>query len=254
MKKILLSLFFLLILFTSLFFLNNKYSLFPSKIYNPYEIKLIGVIRDSGLRKEETDLLGIPLLKYQISDLKGNTFYYESGEYDGAYLLDSNVQIAKNIGKCVELDTKIAETDNLADPSYTINGQYTYKRIVVNPIKMKILNRKECSVYTTNDDALANQNDQNKRTLTGKIARFQRPAPDIGYDYQVILKEPITDNNNASGLPQIVNSYLISPVSDEIWELIEQEIEKDSDSTVIEGYDTWGYAESKYIIVTAINL
>ena len=251
MKKILLSLFFLLILFTSLFFLNNKYSLFPSKIYNPYEIKLIGVIRDSGLRKEETDLLSISLLKYQITDLKEKQFQYEITKYNGAYLLDSNLKIYENIGRCIELDGRIAETNNLADPSYMVNGQYTYSRIVLNPKSITILDRSEC--YGIYNDSSLNKNSDTYRKLQGKIARFQRPAPDIGYDYQVILKEPITDNNNTSGLPQIVNSYLISPVSDEIWNLLEQEIEKDSKSTVIEGYDTWGYAESKYIIVIAIN-
>lgn len=232
------------------FFVFNKSAVNKlKKTTNPNEIVLIGVIRESGLSQEEASILLISNFKYQITDLKDKTFKFKDIDFDGAYLSDSDLEISKNIGKCVEITGIVAESNDLVSSDYTVNGQYTYNRIVINPTEITVLNNNLCNVYTFNESDL---NNLSKVILEGKINRFSRPAPDIGYDYQVILSEPIVDNTNASGLPQTVNSYLIVPKSNEIWKIIEESIE-DKDSIKIEGYENWGYAESKYILVDSIK-
>jgi hypothetical protein len=252
MKKIIKPLILLLIIF--LFIYLAKFNKTLVNILkgepNPNKIVLIGVIRDSGLRQEEVNILLIPQLKYQIADLKDKNFKFKDIEFNGAYLNESNLEIAKNVGKCVEITGIVPETSNLISNDYTANGQYTYNRIVLNPTKLKVLNNKYCNVYTFNESDL---NNLKKVNLEGKITRFSRPAPDIGYDYQIILKEPFVDNTNASGLPQTVNSYLIVPKSDEVWKKIEDNIKRDRNNIKLEGYENWGYAESKYILVDSIK-
>jgi hypothetical protein len=254
LKKMLVLSLILLSIFLIYFFkfnkTQNKYTENISGVPALNKITLIGVIRDSGLRQEEADALNIPLPRYQITDLTNKSFKYKEIEFNGAYLNESNLEISKNIGRCVEITGVDTEINTLVTSDYMVNGQYTYNRMVLSPLKLKILNNKFCNVYTFNESSLTNLK---KVTLEGKITRFTRPAPDIGYDYQIILKEPFTDENNASGLPQTVNSCLIVPISDEIWKKIEGSIKGDKDNLTLEGYENWGYAESKYILVTSIK-
>ncbi len=83
----------------------------------------------------------------------------------------------------------------------------------------------------------------------GKLAWLERPAPDIDYDYQLLLEQPYTDTNNASGLPQQVHSVVLISSDPEI----QMEFEKNIDKEVaIEGSWEWGYAESKVFRVVSI--
>lgn len=162
-------------------------------------------------------------------------------------MLGNDLKIAADVGKCVEIKGGVPVENNLVISGHTVNGQYTYKRFVLKPSEIKVLDRQSCVVY---QPAPESYKDKKLVKYVGTLKRFARPAPDIGYDYQIVLTEPVADKETASGLEQLVGFYIVVPGSDAVWEQIENNIGK---GVEVEGYMTWGYAESKYLLVTKVT-
>jgi hypothetical protein len=87
-------------------------------------------------------------------------------------------------------------------------------------------------------------------TLSGLLKRFERPAPDIDYDYTLALDEPYLDENNATGLNMYVKNYVVIPSTSALWLKLEGNIDK---HVTLDGYFSWGFAESKYFTVTGVT-
>ena len=104
----------------------------------------------------------------------------------------------------------------------------------------------ESPVFTTPDTSTK----EKVMTFSGKLMRFERPAPDIAYDYQLELDTPYIDNNNASGMPQTLKSIIVLPSTQEISLQLENHIQK---NVSVQGEWRWGYAESKVFMVTDLK-
>jgi hypothetical protein len=85
--------------------------------------------------------------------------------------------------------------------------------------------------------------------VRGVIQTAERPAPDIAYDYQIELISPIYDPLNASYPDLPISSLVIIPKT----EIQERELVKNLGNEVtVSGYLSWGYAESRPLVLESI--
>lgn len=84
-------------------------------------------------------------------------------------------------------------------------------------------------------------------TLRGMVKPYKRTAPDIAYDYQLVLDEPYNDPLNASGNP-LTRAFVVQgipPVEPKIG------LEK---HVLVTGYIRWGYAEARVLHIQTMSL
>lgn len=84
-------------------------------------------------------------------------------------------------------------------------------------------------------------------SISGELTRSVRPAYDISYDFELKLTEPSLELSGGSGL--LTESIYVSPISsvaDEFTNSLDKKVK-------LEGYLTWGYAESRHFVVTKIS-
>src|SRR3989344_4973592 len=201
-----------------------------------------GVIRTSGLSEEEKQKFGLTTVNYQVTDFGDYQRAYQEGQIMGYFLLSSNVN-DELLGKCVRLSGVIPE-----EWKNKIKAD-VYNRSVLNVASIEKIDNSSCNPYVQSQ--LTVDNTQEKLVLRGTAVHTKRPAPDIGYDYQLKLVEPFTDKLNASGLgPQPQSTVDIIPPTNVIWIDLEENINKEIG---VEGYMVWGYAESRYLLVISVN-
>ncbi|MBI2612181.1 hypothetical protein HYW54_05600 [Candidatus Gottesmanbacteria bacterium] len=203
-----------------------------------------GVIRTSGLSDEEKQKFGLTNVNYQITDFGDYQKTYQEGRIQGYYLISNNVN-DELLGKCVHITGTIPEewkNKNKAD---------AYSRSVLNVAKIEKIDNSNCNPYSQNSQTQPTiDNSQEKLVLRGSVIRAKRPAPDIGYDYQLKLVEPFVDKLSSAGSPQKVSLVDVTPTTNNLWNELENNINKE---VTVEGYMVWGYAESRYLQIMTIN-
>jgi len=222
------------------FFLNtqNKCSLSqPSETSGQTKgLVVIGVLRTSGLSEEEKQKLSLTT-DYQITDFK-----IPQEEQAGGYYLLSNMVNDELLGRCVRVAGMVPSEWKSKDNSDS------YNRLALNVTNIEKIDNSSCNPYSQTfpiaDDT------QEKLTLQGTVVRGKRPSPDIGYDYQLKLTEPFIDKFSSAGSLQKVSIVDIMPSSDNIWNVLEYNINKEIN---VEGYMVWGYAESRFLTVTSVS-
>lgn len=211
-------------------------------------LSVTGILRTSGLRSEEKSKIGLTFANYQVTDFGRR----EGIDVWGYFLEGDEVAWRTYEGKCVTVSgTLKSGWDSLATqtPSFELNGQFTYNRLALLPTSLRLLDMSACDPYSAGTIGYSDD-PTNKRSYTGKIRRSIRPAPDIGYDYELELAVPVDEDYGASGLPQKTSRVTLVPVSSEAWQAMEGKIDVTGN---VEGYKSWGYAESQFLAVTMVK-
>lgn len=208
------------------------------------EISYIGIIRSSGLSEDEKKRLGLEFGQYQITD--SPTDEKINNTYHGYYLEGKMVTSIWYEGKCVEAKGIVKELS-------AVDNQFDYYRKVMIPTKIIPLEYNMCKPIKE----VIHSNPTNPTEvikIKGTLTYGVRPAPDIGYDYDLKLPSPIDPTSiymyDASGTNRKIDSVKLVPKSFEF----QEKMDKFVDSAVeLTGYMTDGYAESSVLIVTAIK-
>lgn len=141
------------------------------------------------------------------------------------------------INKCVELTGTVKSNEN-------IDG-YGKTKLMLESVKLT--DYSNCTPYWVGDQPP----EIKTQTITGVLKRIDRVYPDITYDYTIKLSEPFLDEFSASGNPTMMFEAITSPNSTKTWEQFEQVM---GQKVIVEGYWTWGYAESRYFVAENISL
>lgn len=231
---------------------------------------LIGLLRGSGLYPDEKSKIGLNQSDYQITDLyidaelKGeflntgepNThLLVENGKnYDGAFIekFSENLELANYLGKCVKVSYS-----PLLNTEIPLNNEetYLYNRIPVEIFGIEQLEYDECNPYQKVVTDVYNEDQSNYLLERGVLSRISRPAPDINYDYELILDIPcIGCYPNARGDGEEIKSITILPSSNDQWEFIEKYFTSGGSKSIsLTGLGRWGYAETWYFLVENIS-
>ncbi len=186
-----------------------------------------GVIRTVGERQG-----------FQLTDLNEKSYTYNGEEYLG-FLIQSTTQNFNQehyLGKCVKVNLDLSSNFD----GKTTNNDRLYAHIdTIEPLAYE-----QCTPYGKYLRPLEKQTD-----FTGVIKRFERPAPDIGYDYILDLDEPYLDTTHMSGIPTNLDATVLIPLDDTVWKDIEETIGM---PVKVSGAFEWGYAESKFLRVSSV--
>lgn len=214
------------------------------------QITLIGVLRTSGVSDHMAAGWSISKPTYQITSLT-TKFSYSNIEFDGAYLVNSDVPLEKYLGRCVQLKAGVQElSKSFINGDYLVNGEYTYKNLLLYPIKVQPLLFLFCKPYNNKLSSEDIEKDPQRLLVTGTMGRLTRDTPDIGYDYEIILDIPYIDPLSSAGPSKQKNSILVVPATNSIWEKIERNIGK---RVTLDGHMSWGYAESRFLLVRTLE-
>jgi len=248
---IIFSLFFFLLIIFLLFLLSvrpSKKEIVPvindTSLIKP--INIVGVIRTNGLGDEEKKSLVLNTSKYQITDLNNIN---DDNKILGYFLESKLSEIGKHLGKCVHIKGTIKQGwKDITKNNFQFNQKYTYQNSVLIPSQIKQLDFNKCNPYRyDNSQNITNQN--NFRSYRGIIRRINRPSPDINYDYEIILSVSTKEMYGSTGIVSNLTRIDFTPLNNNIWE----EMEKRAGKVVtVEGYKTWGYGESEYLLITKI--
>lgn len=206
------------------------------------ETTVTGVLRTSGLSEEEKQKFGLTTVNYQITDLGDYQNAYQEGQVMGYYLISNTVN-DELLGKCVRVAGAVPQEWK------NKNKNDSYNRLALNITNIEKIDNSTCNPYSQTPPTI--DNTQEKLVLRGTVIHGKRPAPDIGYDYQLTLTEPFTDKLNATGQgPQPQNVVDIIPPDNDIWTKLEENINKEIS---VEGCMVWGYSESRYLQISVIK-
>lgn len=200
-----------------------------------------GVFRTSGLSEEEKQKFGLIKVNYQITDFGDDQKGDQAGQIRG-YFLQTEMLNDELLGKCVQVTGVIPnewKNKNKAD---------TYNRSVLTVSNVEKIDNSNCLPYPQTPAAI--DSSQENLVLRGTPVHAKRPAPDIGYDYQLKLTKPFIDKFSSSGSPQEVNLVDMTPATNYIWMEIENNLNQEVD---VEGNMVWGYAESRFLSVTSLT-
>jgi hypothetical protein len=207
------------------------------------KVVVTGVIRTTGLRPEEKEKLGLKFGNYQITDFGRETII---PEIRGFYLESSDLFSQRYLGMCVRVEGRLA-----AGPKEEIRdqdkiNQYYYQAFAMIPENILPLEMTECSPY---EERPLSDIYFEPTTFSGILKHGKRPAPDIGYDYILVLDEEYLDKDSAFGYPIYLGEIDIVPSNNDIWIRIQEKINQ---KVTLGGYYLWGYAESKFLEVREI--
>ncbi|MDP3973717.1 MAG: hypothetical protein Q8P92_02695 [Candidatus Daviesbacteria bacterium] len=219
----------------------------PTPVPSTPSIKVTGVLRNSGLTKDEKVTLNLNSSNYQITDFG---IASDNSKIMGYFLETDNSEYRDLEGKCVEITGSIKQSwEDLINNQFEINNKYTYQRSTMIPQSINQLSNSACNPYSGNR-TVSDSEIGNKRVLKGTVAGTQRPAPDIGYDYQLNLATPLNEEWGSTGGPVKVDKIDISPLNNSVWNILE---DKMGTIVTVTGYKTWGYAESQYLLIIDVN-
>jgi len=206
------------------------------------QLEATGVIRTSGLSEEEKQKFGLTTVNYQITDFGDYQKAYQEGRTQGYYLISNKVN-DELLGKCVRVAGTIPEEWK------NTNKSDAYNRSALSVTKIEKIDNSNCNPYSQTQPTADNA--QEKLVLRGIVVHGKRPAPDIGYDYQLKLVEPFVDKFSSAGSPQKVSLVDAIPSTNNLWNELENNINKEIG---IEGYMVWGYSESKYFQIINVKV
>jgi hypothetical protein len=210
-------------------------------------IVVTGIIYPSALSTEEREKFELQASDYQLII----TTKTSKTTLAGFFLDSTNPELGKDVGKCVKVMGLVKPGWDRVDFSkYLLNNHYTYQRLAQIVSSVQLTQASDCaSVF---DDKISNFPEPDKREYSGIIERFERPSPDINYDYLIKLTQAIDEEYGSSGIKgKMTSQIILIPDSLEAWEGMEQSI---GESINIVGYKSVGYAESEYLLVTQVKL
>lgn len=144
-------------------------------------VYVTGIIQTSGLHKKEEDKLGIRA-RYQIHSPK-QSFFIAGGMRIEKY--------PKYWGRCVTIKGRLVNGWHLN--MVRKNNQYTYERSAIELLAIDVVPCEKCfdSPHMRREKRKIEAPSNGYETLRGFILKRPRPAPDIAYDYELMLEKPI---------------------------------------------------------------
>lgn len=223
----------------------------------PSEISITGLASEYVLQKEVASKLGLNFAQYFLSGISATDKKKLPSHIDGLFLEAKADTFTDFVGKCVKV-TGTINTNWLTDVSTTEStkaGQFTFAGAVFDVKNVSKTDFKNCSPYGKQEISKIDEENTKSgvkfQTFEGVLKREKRVAPDVGaYDYALVLTTPYVDKNNASGLDQKVTLLFLTPATDAVWSTMESNMDE---KVTLGGYMNWGYAESKYFLVTKVN-
>ena len=212
-------------------------SVVPTELAKEKQTQITGVLRTAGLSIEEKQNNNLANVKYQITDLGIDSSKMTANEIQG-YFLSSDKLNDQMVGKCITVSGTLMEGMTVLADSYNRGG------LLVTKYEQNDYSKCHPYLYSNRDESIP------ALSFKGVLRRSDRPSPDIGYDYILKLDQPYLDKESASGTAQYVGAIDISPTNDELWMVIENNINKE---VAVEGRMLWGYAESRYLEIVKIS-
>ncbi len=208
----------------------------PNLQLNSSGVEVTGVLRKYLLMKDEGEKLGLKRNGFLV-----NTFIV--GNKINGYYLESQTDYEDLVGKCIKTSGSVKKGWESLDKS-EYNGTFTYGYSVLEPNKNpQVLDFSKCSSYPATP--VGEKDESVKRVLSGVLVHTDRFAPDMSYDYLLILDKPNVEPLNASGINNFkLEQYDVSPLDNNTWKNFEENINK---KVTVTGYMRWGYAESTYL-------
>lgn len=197
--------------------------------------QITGLLQTSGLQSDEAKALGITHGRYQLLS-------------QTPYFLDGPDSLETYLGQCLQISGKFA-ADRTDTASQEV-GQASYGRkiFIVESVVL------QPSAHCFYSDSAAVQPQGREVTYTGLIARMERPAPDIAYDYELQLQKPYRDANNPNQPGKLVQRLPLVSDNFEVLNSLEQAL-RQKRRMHIRGVQHQGYAEREALwIVVADSL
>ena len=219
----------------------------PPAIPTPKDqsISFTGVVRTGGLSSDEKQKLGLTYSNYQVTELN-EAINIEDLEFDGVYLEEESDLIKLN-GQCVRGRGLVSgQSAAFINADYTINGSYTYRRLPLQITALEAQPPTECLTYQTVPDKTNRSNVDDILNLSGTIQRTNRPAPDIGEDYEIVLERPLLNIETGAGVRDLTNIYVHYDNRLALEENVDRKVK-------ITATIAWGYAESRYLEIYALK-
>lgn len=215
------------------------------------QISLTGMVWTSGLVDYEQEVLNLTSEYQLVKSIVSDGWL---GKITGMFLISNNsVNLETYLGKCVTVNGEIKYGwENLIDNNYEINGKWTYYRsaLVVDNINTNDINSCIGDYDRTIKDKKLLYGSEYK-TTKGTLGFARRLTPDMGYDLEILLDEPFTDELNASGNSIQTGRLDISSGSSQIFKRLISNIGK---KVEVSGYMEWGYAESRFLSVDKLEI
>lgn len=211
-------------------------------ISDPDQVNLqafTGVIRTSGLTKEDKQKVGLSEVDFQLTDLNPNS----KPNIHGYFILSDKV--GSLLGKCVQIIGVMPDKwddKNVNDSADYQRFVFQYHRRALIPSKIEKLNYSSCHPYN-------NLERSGQISLRGTVFSSQRPAPFTNHDYELKLSNTILEQLN---LDRSSEDYhlILTPSNNNIWEELDSQMGKE---IIIEGFTTPGYEKFIYFIVTSVR-
>lgn len=209
------------------------------------KIEVIGYLRTSGLSVGEKETFNLPKTDFQITDFGVATTGTDI-KLSRYFIRSSKVDLSGFLGKCVE--ARGFEVENLIEnhnwDKFWLSSD---SAIDLNSI-LEITSEKCFKGFDINPSPSLSLDifpEGKILTFKGVIQHSLRPAPDIAYDYKIVLDEPYLDKYSSVGGPE---PYYAKEYEINIFDALKYV----GKHVVLEGYLAWGYAESRYFVVTKI--
>lgn len=207
-------------------------SVAPTIQFSDSNVGVVGYVFSSGLQIGPDYQL--TYINYEASNIAPVSLKMM---LDGVFLVGQNDEFEQYWGMCVEVTGSLPPEINTTTPS----ENYFRANMRVTSIKLS----DNCSVILDeHTDAAISTG-----TYTGIILRNERPAPDIAYDYKLVLTTPYTTTNTASGLEEIVSEVVVVPMNNEAFSIIGNNLGK---KVTVDGEWMTGFAESTFFLVNSV--
>lgn len=195
-----------------------------------------GRLYSSGLAEREVEALE---LEEPVFQLAGSQSYFISGS-------DS---LRNYVGACLGVRGVVKE--EWEENPERVRDQFTYDRLAIEAKEVVLLEDSACTGgYLPAEEAPGVEEVSSYR---GRLRRMQRPAPDIAYDYQLVLNEPVRQEGDPvlpgrllKDLPLVL--FNISQVK-----AAEKAFAREEE-VVVQGVLSQGYAGQKVLEVRQVEI
>lgn len=194
------------------------------------ENQISGILQSSGLSPAEARTLGLEGVAYQLLSQQA---YFLQGSADS---------LQQYLGQCVTLTGKLLQNwdDSLQQhQSHTTYNRQLFKVEAIHP---------QLYSYCHFSDTTAAQPAGREVTYMGTVARMQRPAPDIAYDYALTLQQPYRDQNHPIQPGKLVRTLPLVTTDFEVLRALEEAVQTGR-NLQLKGIQHQGYAEQEAVWV-----
>lgn len=227
----------------------------PPPLLKEGEIAVTGVLREMQLEEKDIRESQLKYGIYQLTQINAEDLA-KLPAGGSSLLIEKPLNNANTyLGKCTQIIGKIDETwlEETKDQRQA-GTLFAHEGIAFIPLELTKLEYSKCSPYvdkTQEDIDLIKSYNNEKQSFSGVVKRMARVVPDLGpYDYELTLDKPFIDDENAAGIDLEVKDLLIAPAYNKTWIQLEENMGK---RVTLSGYMTWGFAESRYFLVTEVE-